>query len=205
MDDGLKQRLIGAIVLVALGVIFIPSLVNQEGRREIDLTTQVPPEPVVMPRPLELQDPVRPVNVPQPKNVEENYKHDEKPELRQPVTIISEDESTTIEPPPAQVAETTSVAQVAPEIPDSSLTEEGIPVAWSIQVSSFQSAQNANNFETRLNQAGYPAYVRESSANGTTVYRVYVGPKINRQTALDTKTKIDNEFRTQSLLVEFKP
>lgn len=44
MDDGLKQRLVGALVLVAVGVIFLPSLLSQESRR-IDTTTQIPVAP----------------------------------------------------------------------------------------------------------------------------------------------------------------
>ncbi len=47
MDDGLKQRLIGAIVLLALVVIFLPVLFDRESLEPIDRETQIPPEPEI--------------------------------------------------------------------------------------------------------------------------------------------------------------
>lgn len=195
MDDGLKQRLVGAIVLVAIGVIFVPSLLNQEGRRQVDLATQVPPEPVVMPRPLEIPDPVQPEKIPAPKSFDDNYAQTVQLSVPEP-------------PVPELNRETETVAEAYPDSspqPESGLNEEGIPRAWSIQVSSFESEQNAKDFERQLKTAGYTAYTRSSRANNTNVYRVFVGPKINRQTALATKAEIDKAYKTQAMLVEFKP
>lgn len=184
MDDGLKQRLIGAIVLVAIGVIFIPSLLNEDGRREVDISTQVPPEPVVMPRPLDIPDPLEPDNLPAPKVAEENYAH--------------------IEAPQSETQENAATTEPEPE-PVSGLNEDGVPRAWSIQVSSFESEKNAETFEQKLKDANYTAYIRSSVVNGNKVYRVYVGPKINYETAEKTKTEIDKTYKTKSLLIEFKP
>ncbi len=47
MDDGLKQRLIGAFVLLALGVIFIPVLFDRERIEPVDKRTQIPLAPLV--------------------------------------------------------------------------------------------------------------------------------------------------------------
>lgn len=47
MDDGLKQRLIGAFVLLALGVIFIPVLFDREKIEPVDKRTQIPLAPLV--------------------------------------------------------------------------------------------------------------------------------------------------------------
>lgn len=189
MDDGIKQRLIGAVVLVALGVIFVPSLLNREGRREVDLTTQVPPEPVVMPRPLEIPDPTPPANIPTPKPIDDNYSHQEQ------IAALEQDQTNASEVSDDESAPVTT----------SGLNEDGIPYAWSIQVSSFESEANANAFERQLQDAGFTAYIRSTEANGTAVHRVFVGPKINRQTALETKAEIDKRFNTQALLIEFKP
>jgi len=45
MDDGLKQRLVGAIVIVAVAIIFIPMIFNQEGQRPEDIQITLPPPP----------------------------------------------------------------------------------------------------------------------------------------------------------------
>lgn len=47
-DDGLKQRLIGAIVLLALAVIFVPVLFNRKSLEPIDVKSQIPPKPKVI-------------------------------------------------------------------------------------------------------------------------------------------------------------
>jgi DedD protein len=200
MDDGLKQRLVGAIVLVAVGIIFVPSLLNQEGRREVDLATQVPPEPVVMPRPLEIPDPTQPQDIPAPKSLEDNYAHPDDPVDEE----MQEEPETTIRVVENGEAVEAVEADASPQ-PQSVLNEEGIPQAWSIQVSSFESESNAVAFEHKLKAAGYTAYTRSSRVNNANVYRVFVGPKINRQTALATKAEIDKAFKTQAMLVEFKP
>jgi len=51
MNDGLKQRIIGALVLVALGIIFIPVIFDKERIVPVDRTTQVPPEPDIVKNP----------------------------------------------------------------------------------------------------------------------------------------------------------
>ena len=45
MDDGLKQRIIGAIVLLALAVIFIPLIFDREKISPVDKRSFIPPVP----------------------------------------------------------------------------------------------------------------------------------------------------------------
>lgn len=47
MDDGLKQRIIGAFVLIALIVIFVPVLFDEDRLTPLDKTTRIPLEPVL--------------------------------------------------------------------------------------------------------------------------------------------------------------
>ncbi|SMF64184.1 DedD protein [Alteromonadaceae bacterium Bs31] len=47
MDDGLKQRIVGAFVLIAVGVVFIPVVFDRERIEPLDKRTQIPPAPVI--------------------------------------------------------------------------------------------------------------------------------------------------------------
>ncbi len=47
MDDGLKQRLLGALVLLALAVIFIPVLFDRERMEPVNTTSQIPRTPIL--------------------------------------------------------------------------------------------------------------------------------------------------------------
>ena len=59
MDDGLKQRLIGAIVLVVLAVIFLPLLFNGGDQDPASIAVAIPPKPEA-PK-LDLKPPQEPV------------------------------------------------------------------------------------------------------------------------------------------------
>lgn len=48
-DDGIKQRLVGAVVLLALAVIFLPVLFDRNRLEPLDTATQIPPKPDIVP------------------------------------------------------------------------------------------------------------------------------------------------------------
>lgn len=50
MDDGLKQRLVGAVVLSAVAILFVPVLFDQPDSHKVDTTTQIPAQPDVRPK-----------------------------------------------------------------------------------------------------------------------------------------------------------
>lgn len=56
MDDGLKQRIIGALVLLAIAIIFVPVFFDQERIVPLDRTTQVPLAPEI--EPIEIEKPI---------------------------------------------------------------------------------------------------------------------------------------------------
>ncbi len=58
MDDSLKQRLVGAVVLLALAVIFVPVLFDRERLEPIDSRTRIPPAPEIPP--LDIPEPATP-------------------------------------------------------------------------------------------------------------------------------------------------
>ena len=58
LNDGFKQRIVGALVLAALAVIFLPSLFDREGARYIDVTSQIPPAPDIQPIEIAAPEPV---------------------------------------------------------------------------------------------------------------------------------------------------
>lgn len=228
MDDGLKQRLVGAIVLVAIAVLFLPSLFDRDSRRTVDLGSEIPPEPAVTTRMLEVGEPEPPENIPSAKPLADNYPHEEarsasvdsdgpatrdsrqvaeaeESEAEAPSAAPSEPSSdSSSEPSPEPLSESPSgtdeTATTAPE-----LNADGVPNAWSLQVGSFESGERALSLLKRLQEAGYKSYIREGISTQGAVYRVFAGPKINKAAAQADKQDIDKRFNTSALLVEFKP
>ena len=65
MDESLKQRLVGATVLVALAVIIVPVVFDGAGRKSDAVTAfQIPPKPEFSQRPLQKLDDLTPVPTP---------------------------------------------------------------------------------------------------------------------------------------------
>lgn len=209
MDDGLKQRLIGAIVLVAIAVLFVPSLFEKNSQRTVDLDTQIPQRPDVVTEILELPEPIRPNNTPPAPAIEPINEVEVAPQSIAEANIpVSSDvqivEPQVIEPQAVepQVSEAATGSNSAPSA--SVLDNDGVPVTWSIQIASFESKPRALALIGKLQADGHQSYHREVRGSQGLRYRVFVGPKINKQHILEAKATIDKKYNTSAIVVEFK-
>lgn len=75
MNDGLKHRIIGAIILFALGVIFLPVFFQRDPIKPVDRETQIPPEPEIVT--VEIEQPEIPPQMDLAPPPEEMYQPDE--------------------------------------------------------------------------------------------------------------------------------
>ncbi len=210
MDDGLKQRLVGAVVLIAIAVLFLPTLFGTDGRQTVDLSTQVPPRPVVVAEPLELAIPQAPDNAREAKSLEENYDHktlaptspsSQNSEAGSVAGTGSSDSSLEV------LIQPTLPAKPQPQPnPEPVLDADGVPRGWSIQVASFSEVARAEAMLKKLEATGYPkSYIKTGKGPKGEVYRVFVGPKINKQQAESDQVAIDKALKVKSLLVKFQP
>lgn len=214
LDKGMKQRMVGALVLVALAVIFLPMLFTREDEmRQVRVEA---PEAPAMPNLPQVQ--VEPVQVPEPQPLPE--------QSDQPVVVV--DESTapvatpsqpitpaptaaqpqpkpqTSVPPPAVAKVEPRLAPAAaaakPAAP-SKIDVNGLPVSWSIQLASLSNRAGAENLQKTLRSQGYNAYIR--SADG--MNRVFVGPLIERAEAERLRDVINRQQSLKGIVVRFQP
>lgn len=204
MDESLKARLIGAAVLVALAVVFIPELLS--GRRSetapavvaddskatrsftIELggtgagttrgeaapATSQPEAPVE--RPMPAQESAEPAAADAGVDPVEAAPASEAPEPPPLETRPAEPSPQTVQaPPPADVAE----AAPPPEPVRAAPARGG----WAVQVGAFGSAAAADKLVAQLGRDGYRAYVAPVKRDGKTLHRVRVGPESDRSAA----------------------
>jgi DedD protein len=181
MQQRMKQRLVGAVVLVALAVIFIPMLLTGPVERQMtDVPVEIPPPPVVSaPDELEQAAPVdtapltasTPIEMPRATAVPA-------PENPTP-PLIAPDE-------PAERGPNRTPAELA---------------AWTVQVGSFGDEANAMALRDRLRKKRYSAYVDALTANGKSFYRVRVGPMIQRTEAETAQARLAKEERIKGLVM----
>lgn len=185
MDDGLKQRLVGAVVLAAIAVIFLPSLFDQDSRSRIDTTSKIPPRTLVTAAKFEA--PVRPETVSQAPDPEAMYE-------------LLEDE-----PVPAAKNQQQPEPEVISKTPSVGLNDKGVPKGWVIQVASYKKLAQAEALKNTLIEEGYKAYVHSLTNSKGKVSRVMVGPKIDQKAAQKVKKKLDQSLNVDTLIKRFEP
>ena len=189
MNQHLKQRLVGATVLVVLGIIFLPMILDKP---EIGET-----EPVVMN--IELPDnDGRPVKEKQPAQTipseviaryeasEKEYKPRDTQALQKAIDITQ--------------GNTTKQKAGISQIEKSSAPIEG-KQRWAVQMGSFSRKENADRLVQRLKSQKYSAYYEDVDSNGKIVFRVMVGRFGSRSDVEKMQQKLDKKEQTKSLIV----
>lgn len=86
------------------------------------------------------------------------------------------------------------------------MDSHGLPVAWVVQVGAMGTQASANKLRDQLIAKGFKAYTAiAKTADGSTVIKVYVGPKLSRERADAQKKSIDSALNMQTMVVRFSP
>ena len=211
MEQGLKERLVGAAVIVILAVIFIPMLFDDTEDTEIVITeTNIPPKPEHMPLPPAVDEQIIPADsnfssriIPvqeEPAEVEV--------EVEEPEQIVQSVEESaapaqTEKAAASQSAQATgqkSVAAVSKS--EESATNVGLS-AWVVQLGSFSGEKNAQELNQKLKKAGFRSFVEPLKQNNTTSYRVRVGPELKRSDAQAIKDKLKSTLQIEGIIVQY--
>ncbi|PYB76603.1 cell division protein [Pseudomonas sp. LB-090624] len=210
LDKGMKQRMVGALVLVALAVIFLPMLFTREDEmRQVRVDA---PQAPAMPSLPEVK--VEPVAVPEPQAIPEEPQQapvvvnesttpasvPSQPIAPSPQTQAQAQPAKPQAPAPAPKVEAKPAATPAPAAP-SKIDVNGLPVSWSIQLASLSNRAGAEKLQQTLRTQGYNAYIR--SAGG--MNRVYVGPLIERAEAERVRDAINRQNSLKGFVVRFQP
>jgi DedD protein len=85
------------------------------------------------------------------------------------------------------------------------LDDQGVPVAWMLQVVSVSSLEKAESLRQRLQDMGEKAWIKSVTVDGKLLHRVNVGPKFERARLEALRPRIDAEFGVQSLIKRYVP
>lgn len=202
VDKGLLQRIVGALVLVALAVIFVPMLFNREDPgQQIEVDA-----PAMPPTPAAPVIETEPVAVPEPEA--EPFPEEFEIVEEGPATE-SEAPAAPIEPAPPVVEPVPPSAPTAEQAPPAAppasseprLDSSNLPVSWSVQLASLSSRENAEKLQQTLRTQGYNAYIR--TADG--MNRVFVGPLVERAEANRLRDTLQRQQKLDGFVVRFKP
>jgi DedD protein len=183
----LRHRVVGAAVLAALIAIFIPAVLDFDPRTtETRITRTHIPE-----RPADLRVEEIPLVAP-----------DAAPAVRKPAEPTEE---TKAEPPVTASPEPGAVDAVpAPAPSAATAAAASAPRAWVVRVGSFSSNDNAVALRDRVRAAGFDAFIDEATVDGATMFRVHVGPEIDRARGDALRERLTRELKLDGLVVGYE-
>ncbi|MCL9658818.1 SPOR domain-containing protein [Pseudomonas protegens] len=211
LDKVYKQRMVGALVLVALAVIFLPMLFSREDEQR-HVTVEAPPAPQASAMP---QVQVEPVVVPEPQVLPQEPVPVEEPVVQQvapsmpiapsapavaPAPVVASKPAPAPKPAPVP-APAQPIAVAKPDTSQSRIDANGLSISWSVQLASLSSRESAENLQKTLRSQGYNAYIR--SAEGKN--RVFVGPLIERAEADRLRDLLGRQHNLKGFVVRFQP
>ncbi|MEN5089210.1 SPOR domain-containing protein [Pseudomonas protegens] len=211
LDKVYKQRMVGALVLVALAVIFLPMLFSREDEQR-HVTVEAPPAPQASAMP---QVQVEPVVVPEPQVLPQESVPVEEPVVQQvapsmpiapstpavaPAPVVASKPAPKPAPVPAP-APAQPIVATKPDTSQSRVDANGLSISWSVQLASLSSRESAENLQKTLRSQGYNAYIR--SAEGKN--RVFVGPLIERAEADRLRDLLGRQHNLKGFVVRFQP
>jgi DedD protein len=212
--ESVKHRLIGAAVLAAIAVLFLPSFFKDRQQYQVNTDSQIPGRPTITA--VDFNEPVQPQGVEPAPPPETMFVpgHDAASvgELPVPPAEVSEQQpsqhpeaSASAQTSPVASDVATTVVTTTDQVPNLPLNAQGLPDAWVIQVASLSVQAGANKLRDQLQLEGHKAYVRAVPSEKGTTYRVFIGPKQDKAQALAIKSQLDKRLKVNSLVLPFKP
>lgn len=202
--DTLKQRVVGAFVIISLAVIFLPMIFDEPTIPQSNIIVPVPPRPAF--KVIEIEKPTKPefqilevdkvtqkVFVKQEQLVSQETLVNSKPEQASQEAVANE------KIPPEQVI-IKSKAKSTPEV-------EHLPIfknVWMVQLGTFSNTVNAYQLRDSLRKDGFDGHTKKIElSNGKPAVRVFTGPFVDKREAEKIKLIMDQKYKVKSQVIFF--
>ena len=187
MEQRLKERLTGIVVLILLAVIVMPLLLDDTREVETRITaTNIPEKP-------DDNFTTRLIPIPDQDEI-------------LPVAEEAEDIPAPVDGNDAGSVEAASANEPAPTAPEARAEMENKDLTgWVVQVGSFSRA-NSDKLNEQLREAGYRSYVVDNpvtAKDGSLLYRVRIGPEVLRSEALKLKAELKKEMNLDGFVLNY--
>lgn len=173
MEVRVRERLVGALVLVALVVLLVPALLKGPQQPQ-----GAAPAPQLKSVEVTLDDGKPPAAddalVPEPAPP---------PARAAPAATDAAREGAATPAPPPQPSVAVAPAVTGGDNPAPTPREPGEQPAWAVQLGAFSTREKAEGLVADLRRRGYSAFVLQYRAGGQVLHRVRVGPEQDRARA----------------------
>lgn len=185
LSSQFQNRLVGVIVLVALGVIFLPDILDGKKQQQEEQFSEIPLRPAV-------------------EAILDTSSDFEAIDLTDEAAQFSAADP---EVPPidtAQSSVTPTEPQAKPLKPVN--VEQSVPSgAYTLQLGSFKNAANVNALVKRLRAKGFRAYTLPQKPVDGELTKVFVGPDISKAKLQRLQKELDKLTELKSAVVSYNP
>lgn len=192
MATQFHNRLVGTIVIAALGVIFLPDILDGKKSLKPEQFAEIPLRPAT-------------ADLTADPSVEKVLNE---PQSLQPISTMDDSSATDAAEAEAvttaeeSTAEDTSPAKAAPK---ASATPVKPAVAWTIQLGAFSSAANVKGLVAKLRKAGFAAYTLPKTPVEGKLTRVFVGPDVSLDKLKTQQQKVESLTALKGKVIRFNP
>lgn len=199
MTSQFKNRLVGITILVALVVIFLPSIIDGEKTSYQQDFVKTPIKPNLKEHSNEFQV----ISVAQDENVivEDTLE----------INTTKNIESAPVEWKVEEIAEAVDTGKtVVQEVTKKQTTNSSNKIifndpAWTIQLGAFQNKKNINTLIKKLNKAGFQVHTIPREVMEGQLTRVFVGPDVSKKILEEKLPRLKRLTNLNGKLVPFNP
>ena len=200
MNPLTKHRLVGTVVLVALGIVFWPLIFDAPNVHDPIALKAMSDKPFVDRTP-----------IPMPESFEAVVKETlpDSPSIEAGVQLAADENTRT-----GADAVGLQALRGSDELADNSeptesgngdtlVDEAGLPIFWVLQVAAVGSSDRADELVAALEQRGYRAFFKQYLREAEQLYRVQIGPKFDRAALMQIKPEIDSILAVDSQVLRY--
>ncbi|WP_198019440.1 SPOR domain-containing protein [Thioalkalivibrio paradoxus] len=197
----MRYRMVGAVVLIFVAVLLLPWLFDGAGFEAMQDVEQPIPE-----RPVFVEPRLPPVQPDGPRAALEGERMRAVPDaLPDPEPLVSPPAREPSPPPaaagtPSARPEASAQPSTAPPAPASAEAERE-RAGWVVQVGSFGRERNAREQAQRLREAGFTTFIERARLEDREVWRVKVGPLVQRDEAQRLRDEIRSKVDVTGIVV----
>jgi len=193
VSDQIKNRVVGAIVLFALAIIFLPKIFDGEKESQRQAFVKIPTKPIHQ------QPDVSQIELSKPpvdSNREERLADDAKVAIK---TAAAQAED--VENKQDKVVSKPVKKPAVKPVVKPAIKAQG----WVIRMGSFGNPNNVNTLLKNLRKKGFTAYSVPAVPRSGVTNKVYVGPELNKKTLQSLQPRLKKVFKESGVIEKYNP
>lgn len=208
--DTLKQRVVGAFVIISLAVIFLPMIFDEPHQQQSNIIVPVPPRPSF--KVIEIDKPIKPefqrleLDTDTDKIAKKESSVESVQNTSQSSSVVVENTNTKRDGAHTISLEQSDQTKKAAPTKSTSPSVNHLPIfknVWMVQLGTFSQSDNAYQLRDQLRKDGFDGHTKKVDLNGNEAIRVFTGPFVDKKEAEKIKVKLDKKYKVDSRVIFF--